>query len=87
MALSQKDDMGSTHKQSCEITKIENAEILATDEYRDRYPLLRGKSTEELDSLNKAVLRRLDWKFPPCVTVMLLMKYVNPPCLILQTIH
>lgn len=33
------------------------AEILS------RYPLLAGKSEEEMATLNKKVLRKLDWKF------------------------
>lgn len=41
----------------------------------DRYPLLKDLSQEELDKLNKTVVRKLDWVFLPCVTLMLLMKY------------
>lgn len=44
-----------------------------------QYPLLREKSPEELAALTKAVLRKLDWKFLPCITLMLLMKYSDRP--------
>lgn len=37
------------------------------------WPLLRDKSPDELEALNKQVLRKLDWKFLPCVTIMLIM--------------
>lgn len=43
-------------------------------EYLARYPALAGKTEEELAKLNKSVLRKLDWKFLPCITLMLLMK-------------
>lgn len=41
------------------------------------FPLLRGKTPEELEALNKSVLRKLDWYFLPCVTMMLLMRSVR----------
>jgi hypothetical protein len=62
----------STDKQ--EITHIESANVLFDPNYLARYPLLVGKSDEELEKLNKSVLRKLDWRFLPCVSMMLLMK-------------
>jgi hypothetical protein len=44
--------------------------------YLERYPLLANKSKEQLEILNKSVLKKLDWKFLPCITMMLLMKSV-----------
>ena len=38
-----------------------------------RYPLLANASQGKLDELNKTVLRKLDWRFLPCITLMLLM--------------
>lgn len=38
------------------------------------FPILQDKPQEELERLNKAVLRKLDWYFLPCVTMMLLMR-------------
>jgi hypothetical protein len=38
------------------------------------YDLLVGKSKEELDALNKKVVRKLDWRFLTTITAMLLMK-------------
>lgn len=68
----------SISKESAEIVKIENAAPADASVWIQQYPLLREKTEEELAALNKAVLRKLDWKFLPCITIMLLMKYVVP---------
>ncbi|KAF2008403.1 MFS general substrate transporter [Aaosphaeria arxii CBS 175.79] len=77
MAISSEHKGESTPKASGEIVKIENADIREEDEWIQRYPLLRDKSQEELDGLNKAVLKKLDWRFLPCITAMLLMNYLD----------
>ena len=38
------------------------------------FPILQDKGPEELDMLDRAVLRKLDWWFLPCITMMLLMR-------------
>lgn len=63
-----------TPKQSIEIVKIEDARPNVEASWLQRYPLLADKTEEELEALNKSVLRKLDWKFLPCITIMLLMK-------------
>jgi hypothetical protein len=63
-----------TSKNSVEIVKVENAEIPDAERYLQGYPLLREKTKDELDKLNKAVLKKLDWKFLLIITLMLLMK-------------
>ena len=55
-----------------DVEVVEDA--FSADPYLERYALLAGKSKEELNKLNKSVLRKLDWKFLPCITMMLLMK-------------
>ena len=58
-------------------TKIEIIEDAATNEaelYLQRFDLIAAKGKDELAALNKKVLRKLDWKFLPCITMMLLMK-------------
>jgi hypothetical protein len=67
----------STPKGSVEIIKVEHAEMNVNARYQQQYPLLADKTEEEMKALNKAVLKKLDWKFLPCITVMLLMKYVQ----------
>ena len=67
----------SISKEDAEIVKIEHAAPADASVWVQRYPLLREKTEEELAALNKAVLRKLDWKFLPIITAMLLMKYVT----------
>jgi hypothetical protein len=61
-----------------EISTVEHVEksggLTLDDEILQRYPLLAGKSEVEMALLNKKVLKKLDWKFLPCITFMLLMK-------------
>jgi hypothetical protein len=64
----------SIEKQSSEIVKVEDAAPDVNASYLQRYPLLADKNEDEIKALNKAVLKKLDWKFLPCITVMLLMK-------------
>lgn len=55
--------------------QIELVEATAIEDVLlERFPLISNKSKEELDALNKAVVRKLDWEFLPCITAMLLMK-------------
>ena len=70
-------DTVSYSKPSAKIVKIENAAPEDVTLWLQQYPLLAEKSPEELAVLNKAVLKKLDWKFLPCITLMLLMKYVT----------
>lgn len=61
-----------------EINTVEHVEktggYASNDEILQRYPLLAGKSEVEMAMLNKKVLKKLDWRFLPCITFMLLMK-------------
>ncbi|KAL4926341.1 major facilitator superfamily domain-containing protein [Aspergillus undulatus] len=41
------------------------------------FPILQDKPPEELEKLNKAVLRKLDWYFLACVTMMLYLDRIN----------
>ena len=62
------------------INTIEHVEksggVALADEILNRYPLLVGKSEVDMALLNKKVLRKLDWRFLPCITTMLLMNYL-----------
>lgn len=46
------------------------------DEILERYPLIKDKTPEERAAIEKSLVRKLDWKFLPMVTAMLLMKSV-----------
>lgn len=47
------------------------------DAYLENWPLLRDKSEDDLQALEKSLVRKLDYRFLPCITMMLLMKYVG----------
>jgi hypothetical protein len=64
--------MDSLDKVKADIQHIEGS--LETP-YLDRFPLLVNKNPEELAKLNKSLLKKLDWRFLPTVTIMLLMAY------------
>lgn len=67
-------DTRSSIDKKGDTAQIENVDDASSRDYLSRYPLLADKSDEELEKLNKSVLRKLDWKFLPCITMMLLMK-------------
>jgi hypothetical protein len=50
----------------------ENAPV--RDEVLERYSLIKDKTPEERAAIEKALVRKLDWRFLPMVTAMLLMK-------------
>lgn len=54
--------------------EVEVEENVQRDEYLERYDLIKGKSPEELKALEKSLVRKLDWKFLPMVSLMLVMK-------------
>ncbi|KAH9230341.1 hypothetical protein K456DRAFT_1727401 [Colletotrichum gloeosporioides 23] len=49
----------------------------ACDPLLERYDVIRNKTPEELKALDKAVRKRLDWKFLPMVCAMLMMNYLD----------
>lgn len=62
-------------KGSVDLEQSESMEAGTIEEIvLQRFPLLINRSKEELAVLNKQVVKRLDWKFLPCNTMMLLMK-------------
>lgn len=69
VAKSDVKDLASQHVESS--GELGENELYAL---RQRYPLLADASPEKLKALNKAVLRKLDWRFLTIITLMLLMK-------------
>lgn len=57
-------------------------ETTGLENYLDRFPLIKDKTPEELQKIEKSLVRKLDWKFLPCITLMLLMKYVKTQVLV-----
>ncbi|KAL4888037.1 major facilitator superfamily domain-containing protein [Aspergillus ambiguus] len=57
---------------------FENLEnVGSVDQSLYLFPLLQHKSPKQLEALNKSVIRKLDYYFLPCVTMMLLMSYLD----------
>lgn len=53
---------------------IEKNDRQDPDQLLSYFPCLLDKSQNELKELERKVLHRLDWRFLPCVTMMLLMR-------------
>jgi predicted nucleic acid-binding protein len=54
---------------------VEHSEIaLERDLILERYEIIRDKSAEERRQIEKSLVRKLDFKFLPMVTAMLMMK-------------
>ena len=51
----------------------EQVEILVGEDYLQRFPLLKNKTEEEIAGIRKTLMRKLDFRFLPTVTMMLLM--------------
>lgn len=45
---------------------------------QNRFDLLRDLTDEEMAKLNKQVVKKLDLRLIPCITIMYLMAYVFP---------
>lgn len=41
---------------------------------QNRFETLKDLSQEQMDTLNKQLVKRLDWRLMPCITLMFLMK-------------
>ncbi|KAL4812523.1 major facilitator superfamily domain-containing protein [Aspergillus spinulosporus] len=71
-------DCKSAHRDDEPKAALEALEnVSEADRMLVHFPILQDKCQEELEQLNKAVLRKLDWYFLPCVTMMLLMSYLD----------
>ena len=44
---------------------------------QNRFDLLRDLTDEEMTALDKRVVRKLDWRMMPMITMMYLMRYVS----------
>lgn len=70
--------MADLSRKSSSISKADGVEVEEVANGRDplmrKYALIKDKSDEELQAIEKSLVRKLDWKFLPMVTCMLLMK-------------
>ena len=63
---------GSEYRDEKNVVEVEEGAV--PREWLERYPLIKDKSPEELRALEKSLVRKLDWKFLPMVSIMLIMK-------------
>ena len=61
-----------------ETNQIERTWLLPA-EIQHRFDTLRDLSDEQMAALDKKVLRKIDWRLMPCITLMFLMKYAFRP--------
>jgi hypothetical protein len=47
---------------------------VSPQEIQARYPLLRDLSPDQMAALNKRVVRKIDWRLMPMITIMFLLK-------------
>lgn len=66
--------MARTESKEADVEVIEQVQTTNEELWLQEYNLLVGKSKEELDKLNKKVVKKLDWRFLVTITAMLLMK-------------
>ncbi|KAH4035728.1 hypothetical protein HBH70_084840 [Parastagonospora nodorum] len=50
---------------------------ITPQQIQTRFELLRNLSEEQMAALNKKLVRKLDWRLMPCITVMFLMNYLD----------
>jgi MFS family permease len=62
-------------------SQIEDADVAgyvnSPREIQSRFDLLRDLSAEEMEKLNKTVLKKVDWRMMPTITIMFLMCYLD----------
>ncbi|KAH6615906.1 major facilitator superfamily domain-containing protein [Chaetomium sp. MPI-SDFR-AT-0129] len=51
--------------------------VITPEEIQARFETLRDLSKEEMDALNKRVVKIIDWRLMPCITLMFLMSYLD----------
>ena len=51
-------------------------EIQTPAQIQHRFDTLRGLEPEQVAALEKALVKRIDWRMMPIITLMFLMKYV-----------
>jgi hypothetical protein len=59
-------------------TNVKTEEVectfLTPAQIQHRFDTLRGLSDDQMKALNKKLVRKIDWRLMPCITVMFLMK-------------
>jgi hypothetical protein len=50
------------------------SQLVTPQQIQARFDTLRDLSEEQMSKLNKQLVKRLDWRLMPCITLMFLMK-------------
>ncbi|KAH6703214.1 major facilitator superfamily domain-containing protein [Leptodontidium sp. MPI-SDFR-AT-0119] len=82
MATHDNSDSKSITNEKLDAVHVENGvaeqhDICTPEEVQGRYPLLRDLNRDQMASLNKKVLRKLDWRLMPTITIMFLLNYLD----------
>ncbi len=67
----EKDERMSTEKID---VAIDTSETVSPSAIQARFETLRDLDDEQMAALNKRLLRRIDWRLMPTITIMFLMK-------------
>lgn len=59
-----------------QISVIETAETITPEAIQARFTTLAPLDGEQMAALHKRLVRRIDWRMMPTITIMFLMKYV-----------
>lgn len=72
-----KDDKMSTEKIDVAIEANETVGDLSPAAIQAKFGTLRDLEETEMEVLNKKLLRRIDWRLMPTITIMFLMNYLD----------
>lgn len=67
------DEIEKTGPQSSD-EKLGQVKQFSPAEIQGRFDLLRDLSNDEMEKLNKSVVRKIDWRMMPTITMMFLMR-------------
>lgn len=56
------------------LEKLEQHREITPRDIQARFDLLRGLTDAEMEKLNKSVVRKIDWRMMPTITMMFLMR-------------
>jgi hypothetical protein len=64
-----------SEKQNIEFKEVvEESVNITAQQIQARFDTLRDLSDEDMAALNKKLVKKIDWRLMPCVTLMFLMK-------------
>ncbi|KAF3006898.1 hypothetical protein E8E13_011123 [Curvularia kusanoi] len=64
-------------KADVEFKEVSESHHITPQQIQARFETLRHLSEEQMTALNKKVVKKLDWRLMPCITLMFLMNYLD----------